>query len=91
MATKKIACLGDPASHPGVINTSGQTGMNKAGGVVIAVQGATFACLTPGHGTTPIAPITTKSRIESKLIITEGAVAGCGAVIAPPPRKVLVE
>ena len=37
MATKKIACLGDPASHPGVINTSGQTGMNKAGGVVIAV------------------------------------------------------
>jgi uncharacterized Zn-binding protein involved in type VI secretion len=91
MATKKIACLGDPASHPGTINTSGQSGLKKAGGSVIAVLGATFACLIPYHGTTPITPITTKSRIEGKLIITEGATAGCGAVIAPSPRQVFVE
>jgi len=92
MATKKIACLGDPATHPGVINLSGQaSNLKKAGGLPIACLGATFACLTPTHGTTPIVPITIKSFVEGKLIITEGAIAGCGAVITPPPRLVLVE
>lgn len=91
MATKKIACVGDPASHPGVITVSGQSGMKRAMGSVIACQGAMFACLITGHGTTPITPITIKSMVEGKLIITEGATAGCGAIIAPIPRGVYVE
>jgi len=91
MATKDIACLGDPSSHGGSIITSGQTGAKKTGGVAIAVQGATHSCPIPYHGTTPITPITVKSKIEGKLIITAGAIAGCGATIQPISRLVKVE
>jgi uncharacterized Zn-binding protein involved in type VI secretion len=86
MAIKDIACLGDPSTHGGTINLSGQSGFKKAGGVPIAVAGATHSCPIPGHGVTPITPITIKTFIEGKLIITAGATAGCGATITPIPR-----
>ena len=85
---KKIACVGDPASHPGVIATSGQVDdAFLVNGEVIAVAGATFACTISGHGTTPITPIVVRTKKNGKLVISEGAVAGCGAVISPPDRK----
>jgi len=88
---KKVACIGDPASHPGRILTSGQDGTVLAAGSVIAVAGAQFQCDEHDHGTTLISPITLKIFIGGKLVITEGAVAGCGAVMRPPDRKVYVE
>ena len=88
---KKVACIGDPASHPGQIITSGQDGSVLAAGAVVAVAGAQFKCEKKDHGTTAITPITTKTFINGKLVITEGATAGCGAIIVPSDRKVYVE
>jgi hypothetical protein len=48
-------------------------------------------CPIPGHGTTPVTAITIKSYVNGKLIITENAVAGCGAVIQPLLRGVFCE
>jgi len=89
--TKKIACLGDPASHPGSIATSGQVDdAFIVNGEIVAISGALFSCQIEGHGTTTITPIVTQTMKNGKLVISEGAVAGCGAVIAPPDRKVNV-
>lgn len=87
---KKIACIGDPATHTGSISVPGQTKV-KSDSSSVAVDGALFACTVSGHGTTAITPVTTKTYIGGKLIITEGAIAGCGAIIQPPDRKVYVE
>lgn len=85
---KKIACMGDPASHPGSIVTSGQADDGfLINGEIIAVAGAAFACQIEGHGTTLITPVVVRTKKNGKLVITEGAVAGCGAVIVPPERK----
>jgi uncharacterized Zn-binding protein involved in type VI secretion len=83
-----VACLGDGATHSGVIISSGQDGTVKVGGVVVAVHGAMFACNLMGHGTTAITPLAKRSFINGKLIITKGSVAGCGAKMLPPNRGV---
>ena len=87
MASRKVACVGDPASHPGVIATSNQDGTLKVAGDVVAVDGSTFACEIPGHGTTTITSVITNSFHNGKLVVTEGAVAGCGSVMNPPERN----
>ena len=87
MASRKVACVGDPASHPGTISTSNQDGTLKVSGDVVAVNGALFACTIPGHGTTAITSVITKSFHNGKLVVTEGAVAVCGAVMSPPERN----
>lgn len=87
----KIACIGDSSSHGGTIISSGQDGNGTAKGQIIAVQGAMHSCPIHGHGTTPITVITTKTKYNGKLIVTEGAVAGCGATITPTDRGVEVE
>ena len=86
--SRVVACLGDPSSHGGTIISTGQDGTVKAGGVVIAVQGAMHSCPIKDHGVTSITPIITKTKINGKLIITAGARAGCGAVMSPPDRHV---
>lgn len=88
---KKIACVGDMSSHGGTITTSNQDGSFTVGGDVVAVDGANHSCPIHEHGTTPITAVATKSYHNGKLIITEGAVAGCGAVIQPSDRQVTVE
>lgn len=83
-----VACIGDGSSHGGTVITSGQDGTVKAGGSVIAVNGALHSCPIEDHGVTAITPISTKTYVNGKLVITQGAVAGCGAVIQPTDRKV---
>jgi len=87
----KIAVLGDTSSHGGTIISTNQDGTFKVAGVVVAVNGAQHSCPITGHGITPIVAVTIKSYHNGKLIITEGARAGCGAIIQPPDRKVEVE
>lgn len=60
-------------------------------GDIAAVDGAQHSCPIFGHGVTPITAITTKTYHNGKLILTEGAIAGCGAVLTPPDRKVYAE
>ena len=91
MASKKIACLGDASDHGGSVITTNADGTLKAGGAAVAVNGADHTCPIGGHGVTPITAITTKTYHNGKLILTEGAVAGCGAVLTPADRKVFVE
>ena len=66
-------------------------GSGTYGGALPAVEGAQHSCPIEGHGTTTITAITTKSYHNGKLILTENAVAGCGAIITPADRKVNVE
>jgi len=93
---KKIACLGDTSSHGGTIITSNQSGKYKTKGIENAADQCLHSCplfYGPGmpHGVTPVTAITTKSWVESKLIVTEDAVAGCGAIITPSDRQHYVE
>jgi len=86
-----IVLVGDSSSHGGAVISSNQSGAFTVGGGVVAVEGAQHSCPIPGHGITTILAVTTKSFHEGKLILTEGAIAGCGAIIEPPDRKVSIE
>lgn len=88
---KRIAVIGDPSTHGGVLSDSGGNALLKCNGVYVAVDGASHACPVPFHGTTPVVAITVKTRVNGKLIITYGAQAGCGAIITPPARHVSIE
>lgn len=88
---KKIACLNDPSNHGGYIYTTNTDNTITADGDLVAVNGAMHHCPKFLHGNTPITAVTTVSYVNGKLVLTEGAVAGCGAVIQPPDRKVYVE
>lgn len=88
--SRNVACVGDMSNHGGEIIVSGQDGSVRAGGSVVAVVGALHDCPLDDHGVTPITPVIKKTMINGKLIITEGAVAGCGAIITPPNRNVKV-
>jgi uncharacterized Zn-binding protein involved in type VI secretion len=83
---RRVACVGDSATHAGQITTSGQDGTVFAAGAEIAVNGASFLCDV--HGPSAITSIIKKTYINGKLIVTEGAVSGCGAIMKPPDRKV---
>lgn len=62
----------------------------------VVVNGALHSCPQyygggSPHGVTAITAVTTKSYCNGKLIVTYGAVAGCGAIITPADRQVHVE
>ena len=84
-----VCCVGDVSDHGGSITSSNQDGTVTVAGTVIAVSGAILAC--PIHGNQSISAITTKSKINGKLVLTYGATAACGAKIYPPDRKLYVE
>jgi len=86
---KPITLKGDVGSHGGNITNSGQDGSFLVGGVEVAVDGALLNCST--HGPQTVTAITTKSKANSKLILTHGAIANCGATIISPDRNVYVE
>lgn len=84
---KIVAVLGDPSSHGGTLITTNQDGRYKLAGMPVCVHGCLHSCPIPGHGVTAVSAVTTHSYVNGKLIITYGAVAGCGAIITPPDRK----
>jgi len=87
----KIACLGDSSDHGGTLISTNQDGKFPVGGIQVCANGCSHSCPIPGHGVTSVTAVTTKSYVNGKLIITENAVAGCGAKIIPPDRKCYVE
>jgi uncharacterized Zn-binding protein involved in type VI secretion len=60
-------------------------------GLLPAIEDALHSCPIPGHGVTPITAITVRSYHNNRLILTINAIAGCGARITPPDRRVYVE
>lgn len=88
---KNITCVGDSSTHGGTVISAGQ-GTVYANNKLIAIDKvAMHSCPITSHGITPISAITIKSYINGKVIITHGAVAGCGATIISPDIKVYAE
>lgn len=88
--SRRVAVLGDTSTHGGTIISTNQDGTLKVKGIAVAVDGAQFSCPIPGHGVTSVTSVIKRTKQNGKLIVTEGAVAGCGALISPPDRKVYV-
>lgn len=88
---RRIVCLGDLSNHGGSIITTNADGNVYAGATDVAVHGALHLCPIPDHGTTPVSSIITKTKVNGKLVLTTNAIAGCGAKMNPPDRKVYVE
>ena len=88
---KLVACLGDPSTHGGTLITTNQDDKFNVAGINVCANGCSHSCPIPGHGVTAVSAVTTRSYVNGKLIITFGAVAGCGAVITPPNRECYVE
>lgn len=107
MSGKRIAAVCDPSNHGGFISSSNQDetllignvntfgegnfGDGTFGAAIVAVNGASHSCPMSGHGVRTITAITRKSKHNSKLILTSGAEAGCGAKMSPANRSVYVE
>lgn len=75
------ARLGDGSNHGGIIITTNTDNLVTNDGLPIAVHGALHSCPITGHGVTSISAITSKTKINDKLVLTTGAIAGCGAII----------
>lgn len=88
---KFVALLGDPSNHGGVLITHNQDGTLTVNGLAVAVDHSLHACPITGHGVTPVNAITIRSFHNNRLILTAGAVAGCGALLTPPNRFIFVE
>jgi len=88
---KLVVCVGDRSSHGGTVITSNNDNTHLSMNGIVAVDQALHSCPIEGHGITPITAITVKSYHNDKLILTELAVAGCGARMTPPNRHHFVE
>lgn len=100
---KLVVCIGDPSNHGGEVISDNQDGTLTAAGELVAVEDTQHLllqhrCPIENHGifdgigwVSPITAITVKSYHNGKLILTELAIAGCGARMAPPNRRVFVE
>lgn len=88
---KSIVCIGDKSNHGGTVTSHNQDGTLTAAGELVSLEDALHSCPIEGHGTTLITAVTVKSYHNGKLILTELAIAGCGARLAPPNRHVFVE
>jgi hypothetical protein len=91
---KLVACIGDRSTHGGVITAHNQDGTLTAKDELVAVEQLPVThhqCAIPYHGTNIITAITIKTFHNGKLILTEQAICGCGARLAPPNRNVYVE
>lgn len=88
---KKIALLGDLSDHGGTLISTNQDDRASTTNIAVCVDGCSHSCPIPLHGITPVTAVTTKSYINGKLIITEGATAGCEAVITPSDRRTYIE
>lgn len=88
---RRIALLGDGSDHGGELTSTNQDGSFVVNAGLVCAHGCEHTCPIEGHGKTAVTAVTTRSFINGKLIITQGATAGCGATITPPDRGVYVE
>ena len=86
MSDQFIAVLGDPSNHGGTLIDTNQSNRLVLQDTPVCVDGCLHSCPIPYHGVTPVTAITVNTFCEGKLVVTTGAIAGCGAIIEPPPR-----
>jgi uncharacterized Zn-binding protein involved in type VI secretion len=78
-AVLKVARLGDPSDHGGVIISSAS--LTNAEGQLVARVGDLHSCPIPGHGVTPIVSGASRFTCEGSLVALDTSVCGCGASI----------
>jgi len=88
MSGLPICALGDGSSHGGTLISYIQDGTVMVDGIPICNNGSLHSCPIPGHGVTPVTAIATITKVQGLLILTQGAIAGCGAIMTPPDRGV---
>jgi uncharacterized Zn-binding protein involved in type VI secretion len=88
---KCVALIGDQSDHGGSLISTNQDGTLNVSGGLVCVEGALHSCPLPFHGITSVSAITIKTYQNGKLILTQGAFAGCGARIIRVDRKVYIE
>ncbi len=80
MATDNVAVLNSTSSHGGVMSSASGSHATTPQGAV-CVEGDLHNCPIQGHGITPVTSVATKTMVNGKLVIINGSVAGCGAII----------
>lgn len=88
---RAISLIGDLSDHGGVLIVTNQDGSLNVDGVQVCVEGALHSCPIEGHGVKAVQAVAIKTYHNGKLILTQGALAGCGARILRVDRKVYVE
>ena len=84
-----IAILGSTSDHGGDMMTA--SGYNVlAEGVPVAVNGDLHECPIPFHGITPVFTAN-NVLINGEIVLTVGAIAGCGAMLITGVPTILVE
>ena len=85
----KIARLGDPSDHAGVIISA--CSRTLADGKLIARKGDLHSCPIPGHGITPLESNTSPDTyVEGEQMAMVGTKAACGATISNGAPKSFV-
>ena len=78
-AVFKVARLGDPSSHGGVIISSAS--LTNVEGQLVARVGDLHSCPIPGHGVTPIVNGSSNFICEGSIVAVDTSVCGCGESI----------
>lgn len=88
MSGMPVCAVGDGSNHGGVLINTMQDGTVQLTSIPICNNGSLHSCPIPYHGVTPVTAITTITSVQGRLVLTTGAVAGCGAMMTPPDRTV---
>lgn len=75
----KLALLGSPSSHGGVVISASPTVTSSGTGV--ARVGDLHSCPQKGHGVTPITTGSSIVMVDGKPVARVTSMAGCGAII----------
>lgn len=84
---RPVARVGDVSSHLGYIVTGSPD--VTANGLAVARAADVHVC--PEHGIGGLIPVTTKTTVNGRLVITVGALTSCGAIILQGSPNVTAE
>jgi uncharacterized Zn-binding protein involved in type VI secretion len=77
MSGKKVLRLGDRSDHGGyMVNASGKI---KAKGIYVCTHGDQHVCPIKNHNTTSVSASTGRFKVNGRMVLRDGDVAGCGA------------
>lgn len=76
----KMACIGTTSTHNGSMISASATKFKTPSGS-ICLEGDLHSCPIIGHGNTTVTKGSTLAKSNNKLVLVEGSIAGCGAVL----------
>ena len=87
MSSRAIARLGDSSDHGAAIVSTNQDGTVFCEGAEVAVAGATLAPHSDHSPLTINGNLATKLFINSKAVVLNGSITGCGASVIAGATK----